>query len=331
MSVHLYTKTTEALSVDTLLAQFATSLTERGMSDNTVKAYVGDVRAWMHRSETRATPYQYVMHLREEGTAPATIRRKVASIVKFLTWTGFMDQVEQFKEIKLPPIPPRKSHPMEGGIKSIHRLIDASTQLRQRRLIALCGLCGLRVNEAVTVKVEDFHFAPPTEPDDDGMWWLTVTGKGMKTRQVPVTWKTIGILKLDGMEPEQQVVPMTVGGAAQYIRRLGKRLDIDLSSHDLRHTYGTAVYRKTRDLRAVQELLGHASSSTTEGYTRIAEETKAAAAVATIDDEPMTGEPDDRPTRPAAKRRPIPAAKPAPDPTSDDGESDDDDPYADAH
>ena len=169
-------------------------------------------------------------------------------------------------------------------------MIDSCHKIVHKRLLALCGLCGLRVNEAVNVTAGDIW-------SEGSEWWINVRGKGEKERQVPMTAKTAAILRLDLVTDDTApLVKMTAGGACTFVKRLGRRLlDADVSSHDLRHTYATSVYDRTKDIKTVSELLGHASVTTTMIYIGISKETKSAA-VATLDDD--LADLDDEPTDP---------------------------------
>jgi len=141
------------------------------------------------------------------------------------------------------------------------------TNSEQQCLVALCGLMGLRVSEARSVHSGSFNLVDET---------LTVEGKGNKTRTLPVTaaaWKWIEPAYLDAITIEYRVplINYSDRGARVLIARLGRKASLmrAISSHDLRATFATAAYNKSRDLRVVQELMGHSSSQTTEVYTGV--------------------------------------------------------------
>lgn len=139
-----------------------------------------------------------------------------------------------------------------------------------RALVVLEGLIGLRVGEALKVKVQDF--------DVTGMSVL-VRGKGNKHRTVPyseVAWTLIRGPYLVAQEQggdTARLVPLSDRGARAYHKRLAQRaLQRDSSTHDMRATAATTWYEKTKDLRAVQELLGHADNKTTQTYTKVSQD-----------------------------------------------------------
>lgn len=254
------------------LDDWLSALADRGMSANTIRGYGSDVRQFLEYKETYTPGEDYVAaaaswfrHMRGAAGA-ATLGRKRSALAK---WSLFAreDELNKFLlELKLPPIPKGRAHPVDGGMATVRRMIDASRRPLHKRLIALCGLCGLRVFEACSVTKG--HLST-----EDGTNWLRVVGKGGHERMIPVSASTMLILDADGFAPDARLVPCSEGAARSAIIRIGKSLGLEVSSHDLRHTYGTAIYEKTKDLRLVQELLGHHSSTTTEIYTGVSEAT----------------------------------------------------------
>lgn len=143
-------------------------------------------------------------------------------------------------------------------------MIEVAKPGEQRALIALCGLCGLRVSETLATRPSGFDFDRLD---------LTVRGKGDVTRTVPVmeqAWEamfdSVTRAFLTGQNP--LVISFKDRFARSLITALGERAGLDrrVASHDLRATFATEVYNRTLDQRVVQLLLGHASGSTTELY-----------------------------------------------------------------
>jgi site-specific recombinase XerD len=195
--------------------------------------------------------------------APKTTGRRLTSLKAFAKWAGWGDMFTEYSA----PVPAKGvPHPLPEGIEGVYRLIDITHNVRQKALIALCGLCGCRVAEALAVKPSDFNLHDMT---------LTIRGKGDKTRIVPVSPRAWEILQIpvtrafvDGDIP---VIGLKDRFARRVISDLGvkAKLKRHISSHDLRATFATEVWDRTLDLRVVQELLGHASSNTTELYTAV--------------------------------------------------------------
>lgn len=164
------------------------------------------------------------------------------------------------------PTPARSQpHPIPEGIDGVRRLLDACSNEQQRALIALCGLCGLRISEARAVEPSWFDL-------ENNL--LVVRGKGDKIRRVPLSEEAMDYLRIPlirAISTGEPLVQMKDRQARYIITALGKRANLKrhISSHDLRATFATAIYDKTLDIRTTQELLGHSSVETTQGYTGI--------------------------------------------------------------
>lgn len=170
-----------------------------------------------------------------------------------------------------PFVPKGIPHPIPEGIEGVYKLINTARQENRKALIALCGLCGCRIGEALAVTPEDFDLDEMT---------LRIRGKGDKTRYVPISagaWETLQRpVTRSFCNGGGSVVGLKDRFARRVITMLGQQAGLrrEIRSHDLRATFGTAVYDKTKDIRVVQELLGHASVETTELYTGITEASK---------------------------------------------------------
>lgn len=138
---------------------------------------------------------------------------------------------------------------------------------RQRALVALTGFCGLRVSEALSITPESFDFDNMT---------LLVRGKGDKSRVVPVSnqaWAIMlkAVIQARLISPIQPVVDYRDRFAREILTSLGERAHLKrhIASHDMRHTFGTEILNAGADIRTAQELLGHASVTTTQIYTGV--------------------------------------------------------------
>lgn len=159
-------------------------------------------------------------------------------------------------------------HPLPEGMDGVRRMISvASANPVQRTLVALCGMCGLRVSEALAVRPS--HFDLGTEKI-----MLHVFGKGGKERKVPVSSEAWRIMQ-DAVarafvENDRLVITFKDRFARALITSLGERAKLKrrVASHDLRATFATALYDETLDQRLVQEVLGHATGAQTEIYTQ---------------------------------------------------------------
>ena len=259
-----------------VIANFRSSLYVKGRSIQTVKAYCSDLRVML--ADLQAEQIQ-VEHFEEAAAgwltknrrivAPKTTGRRLTSLRVFVKWAKWQPMLEDYGA----PTPPKGTpHPLPEGIDGVFRMIVVSESYQEKALIALCGLCGLRIAEALGVK--------PSHIDIDSMD-LTVRGKGDKTRIVPISpeaWEAMqeAVLRayITGGDPE--IVGFKDRHARAVVTRLGQRAGLvrRVASHDLRATFATAVYNKTLDQRVVQDLMGHASGNQTEIYIEVSINTK---------------------------------------------------------
>jgi integrase/recombinase XerD len=215
-------------------------------------------------AETTTIEMKVSQYLTELDAAPSTIKRKLAAVRAFARFQGVHDFMRGYAA---EPVPRAIPHPLPEGMEGIEKLLLACRTDEHRALVALCGLCGLRISEAITVQSDSFAI-DGTEID------LTVYGKGRKTRVVPVApeaWANIAPCWYRAKDLEDsRIVPLSDKGARLAVTRLGMRaFGRPVPSHDLRSTFATATYYNSgQDIIVTQELLGHANVDTTRGYTR---------------------------------------------------------------
>ncbi len=268
---------------------------ERGLSPATIRAYRGDLSDFASGRGVPSTwadgPEAARRHLAERtrrgrpsdpGLAPTSLRRRAASIrgfYRFAYGDGLIGR-DVAAHIDLP----RQTRllPETLTIAEVEALLEAAPDLRGRALLELLYAAGLRVSEALGLDREDLSL-------DGG--FVRVIGKGDRERLVPVgdvaldwlvRWIDEGrpaLLELHHVAPlrggpiflgdrggrlaRQQAFAIVRGAA----RRAG--LPERVSPHTLRHSFATHLLEGGADLRIVQELLGHASISTTQLYTHL--------------------------------------------------------------
>jgi len=261
-------KTRRAYAIDT--RQFAVWAEEHGLAPGAV-----DVRALR----------RYVASLTEAGQAPTTVARKLAALRGL-----FRHEVSLGARTENPAdllSSPKRSQRLPRVLKpdEVAALLDripgtGPLQVRDRALFELAYACGLRAEELVTLDVASIDFDSET---------VRVEGKGDKTRLVPAGEHALAALEryLSRARPA-----LTAGDdQALFLSKSGRRLgtsDVrrrlrtwarmaartapavgDAHPHALRHSFATHLLEGGADLRAIQELLGHASISTTQVYTRV--------------------------------------------------------------
>ncbi len=256
-----------------VIDRFRNSLSVKGRSEQTVKAYSSDLRIFLQETSTKKdwTKYKVPMEEFEElgmnwlqanrhRVSPKTTNRRLTSLRALARWAGWGDPFAEYS----PPTPAKgQPHPLPEGIAGVHRMIEATTNQKQKTLVALCGLMGLRIGEALSIRASDFNLEEMT---------LSVRGKGDKTRIVPVSeeaWEIMAMSVINSFTSEDApIVGLKDRFARGVVTNLGTKAGLQrrVSSHDLRATFATAVYDKCLDQRVAQELLGHAQGSTTELY-----------------------------------------------------------------
>ena len=275
---------------------------ERGVSPATIRAYRGDLedfansrgvsRDWA-RGPDAAIRYLAARTRRgrpgDPGLAPTSLRRRAASIRGFYRF-AFGDgliAVDVAAHLDLPRMP--RLLPETLTVAEVDRLISAAgpedaagPELRDRVLVELLYAAGLRVSEALGLNREDLSL-------EGG--FVRVIGKGDKERLVPVGDVALRVLGhwIDGpratLMASHHVVPLRGGPlfvgdrggrwarqqawAAVKRAALAAGLADRVSPHTLRHSFATHLLEGGADLRIVQELLGHASISTTQLYTHL--------------------------------------------------------------
>jgi integrase/recombinase XerC/integrase/recombinase XerD len=228
---------------------------------------------------------RYVAHLSRGGSAPSTSARKLAAARALFNGLREHGHIGQ-NPGELVSTPRRGRHlPRVLSSREAGRLLDAipvasPLELRDRALFELAYSCGLRADELVSLDDGDLDFDAEQ---------LRVQGKGRKTRVVPVgepaqkalrdyLERARGALARRGEEAQPAALFLSVRGrrlsTSDVRRRLklwGSRAGIGeaFSPHALRHSFATHLLDGGADLRSIQEMLGHASVSTTQIYTRV--------------------------------------------------------------
>ena len=265
---------------------------ERGAADTTQEAYMRDVArfAAFGRSQAIATPAEatpralreFVFHLKDLGLAPSSIRRTVSAVRTYYRFLVGEGHVSRDPSERLETPSRWRTLPEVLTVPEVERLLasptlDDALVFRDRAMLELAYGAGLRVSEWIGLRVQDLVF-------DDQL--LRVFGKGSKERLVPIGRSAIGAaaVYLRELRPKLERgkgkgilflnargEPLTRMGAWTILRKHVERAGIEktVSPHTLRHSFATHLLEGGADLRAVQEMLGHADISTTQIYTHV--------------------------------------------------------------
>ena len=277
------------------LERLERDLSMRDSSARTVRAYRTDVEQFASwASEQGLTPQdvgpravrRFIARLSQEGFAPSTSARKLAALRALFASQREHGQITQ-NPADLVSTPRRADHlPHVLSARDAARLLDGipaggPLELRDRAMFELAYSCGLRAEEIVGLRVQD------VEHDSEQ---VRVEGKGRKTRIVPVGEPALLAVSLY-LERARGALSAPAGrevaSEALFLSRTGRPLGTSdvrrrlrtwtarvgagegSSPHALRHSFATHLLDGGADLRSIQEMLGHASVSSTQIYTRV--------------------------------------------------------------
>lgn len=234
-----------------------------GRAKGTIDVRLSHVRRFLGelgKAPGAVTRTDVVAWLARDEWAPATRRSVRASLVLFFRWfsaaNGGVNPAEDLPRVMVPRATPRPAP--DYCVMQALRRSPAWVALA----IELMATCGLRRAETASLKVSDF------QPVGQG-WVVRVVGKGGHVRAVPCPPRlALQVRKRGGgfVFPGGQAGHVSAGWLGKCVKRA---LDDDLTCHTLRHRFASVAYGASHDLRAVQELLGHASVATTQIYTRV--------------------------------------------------------------
>lgn len=282
---------------DNLKKEFQTYLKlERGYSKNTIQSYLRDI-AHLQRlaDEQHVSPeavtaeliQQLLAQMCDMNIAPSTQARLISGIRTFYRMLLLDDLVKEnpAEFIELPKLPHHLPDVLsDSDITAIQATFDRSQpdQERNYTIIEILYGCGLRVSELVNLKLSNIY------PDEQ---CLRIFGKGDKERWVPINSHALDLLLLYISRIRQNVPPKKGEENYVFLSRLGRHLSRNyvfmflqkaakqagivkqVSPHSLRHSFATELVNAGADLRAVQEMLGHASIATTQIYTHLSRQT----------------------------------------------------------
>lgn len=279
-----------------LVADFLAHLElERGLSPNTLSAYRSDLEGFgRFLSESGTDPLgakpsdlaAWSAWLAEpkqgQAPAPSTLHRKAASVRSFYRYLRREGLVDDDPTTGIAPQRRRKTLPAVLSVEQVESLLAAPAgatpqAYRDRAILEVMYACGLRVSEVVGLEMADVDTEEGT---------LRARGKGNRDRVVPVgrdairaieSYRTAGRPGLVGDRHEAALFlnyrgrPLTRQGLHKIIQGHAATAGLDeaMTPHTLRHSFATHLLAGGCDLRAVQEMLGHADVATTQMYTHL--------------------------------------------------------------
>lgn len=281
------------VDTDNLLKRFSRYLRlERGLSENTIAGYMSDVEKLVDfidsenldwRTVTGADLHQFVATLQDLGIGARSQARIISGIKSFFNFlrmekcidTNPSELIETPKlGMKLPDV--LTVEEVDEASQFV-RPVETRKNAAIERFVETLYSCGLRVSELVGLRMSNLYF-------NDG--YIIVEGKGKKQRLVPISEKAIKEIRpyiddrrsLDIKRGNENILFLNRRGTQltrvmifYIIKRACERCGIrkKVSPHTLRHTFATHLLEGGANLRAIQQMLGHESITTTEIYTHL--------------------------------------------------------------
>jgi len=265
---------------------------EQGVSVRTSDAYKRDLIRFATYASIKGaesptdvgarTLREYIYHLKDLGLSPASIRRNVSAVRSYFRFLLGEGHVVRDPSERLETPKRWRTLPEVLAVAEVERLLaavslDERLAFRDRAMLELAYGAGLRVSEWISLGIRDVLL-------EDHL--VRVFGKGSKERLVPIGRSAIGAIamylrelrpKLERGEGKGMLFlssrgrPLSRMGAWKILRKYVQRAGIvkPVSPHTLRHSFATHLLEGGADLRAVQEMLGHADISTTQIYTHV--------------------------------------------------------------
>ncbi|MFW9902907.1 MAG: site-specific tyrosine recombinase/integron integrase [Candidatus Thorarchaeota archaeon] len=255
---------------------------EKGYSPKTIREYSYDLKMFERfnsgkslEDTTTMDVRRFLLHLkRDKDYAPRSIHRKICSLksfFKFLEKEGFI-AINPTGNIESPKIP--KSLPKTITIEETLKLLATPDNLRDKVILYLLYGTGMRVSELSNLNINQINLDVKTIH--------VVGGKGGKDRIIPLPNGIITILE-DYIKTRkgktelafiqnrfgQRLTPRSIQRIVKKYKKEANLLDKTITPHTLRHAFATHLLSNSVDIRVIQELLGHASLSTTQLYTHV--------------------------------------------------------------
>jgi integrase/recombinase XerC len=274
---------------DSLLERYLRHLRdERRLSPHTLNAYRRDLEsllAYCRREDLELRGIdsfsirRFAAECHRKGASPRSLARRLSAVRRFFAFLVREGVLDANPAVHVQAPRPSRRLPATLDTDQVARLLaldgDDELTVRDRALLELLYSSGLRLAELVDLNLLDLDL------DDRS---VRVTGKGNKTRVLPVGRRAVEALEAwlerrgDMARPGEPAVFVSQRGTRLAPRTVQQRLKawarrqgagVSVHPHMLRHSFATHLLESSRNLRAVQELLGHASISTTQVYTHL--------------------------------------------------------------
>ncbi|MEW9049755.1 MAG: site-specific tyrosine recombinase XerD [Neobacillus sp.] len=269
-------------------------LVEKGLAKNTLLSYERDLKSYMRYLKTvesveslnnvqRVHIVHFLGFLKEQGKSAKTLARHVASVRAFHQFLLRDKAANQDPTVHIETPKLERSLPKVLSLQEVEKLLETPNKqghfgLRDKAMLELLYATGIRVSELINIDLENVHLT---------MGFVRVIGKGDKERIVPVGRTASEAIQAYLNNGRPHFISKKYRSNALFLNNLGNRLTRqgfwkilkkltqeagiikELTPHTLRHSFATHLLENGADLRAVQEMLGHADISTTQIYTHV--------------------------------------------------------------
>lgn len=268
-------------------------MVEKGLSQNTIVSYERDLKSYIKYLQkveqisslaevTRLHIIGFLQGLKDANKSSKTIARHIASIRSFHQFLLRERVVERDPSVHIETPQGERKLPKVLSVAEVEALLDAPKQggafgLRDKAMLELLYATGLRVSELIQLDISDVHLT---------MGFVRCLGKGRKERIIPLgnlaieavgryiergRRELLGKNATDALFLNLRGERLSRQGFWKILKGLAAeaRIEKELTPHTLRHSFATHLLENGADLRAVQEMLGHADISTTQIYTHV--------------------------------------------------------------
>lgn len=269
-------------------------IVEKGLAKNTIISYERDLKSYVKylrnvesikdlNEVQRTQIVQFLKFLKEQEKSTKTMARHIASVRSFHQFLLREKAVDHDPSVHIETPQLERSLPKVLNMQEVETLLDSPKTLdhyglRDKAMLELLYATGIRVSELIGLNMGDVHLT---------MGFVRCIGKGSKERIIPIGRTATMVLEQYLQEGRSRFVSKKYRDEALFLNHHGKRLsrqgfwkilkrlteeagiEKELTPHTLRHSFATHLLENGADLRAVQEMLGHADISTTQIYTHV--------------------------------------------------------------